>query len=276
MSPSIAGIVLTLNEERDLGASLISLSFCNELIVVDSGSTDSTQDIAHKHGALFLTHIQTAPFSITDQRNWILNTGIIKSEWVLFLDADEIIGVALKDEIIRVIADPGGISAFMLTPRYWFLGKWLKRTQGYPNWHPRLLTNGSVRFEGGVWESFHSGTNVGKIFIPYEHYAFSKGLDDWLVRHQRYASFDAHQIYQLNKHNKSHYIKTQRWRRIRLISARVWMLMPILRFIQKYILNLGFIEGWQALLFSLMMSFYDLMVLIKVIEYRRREEGLKL
>jgi len=276
LTTSITGVVLTLNEEVSISRALASLSFCDEVVVVDSGSTDSTEQIAIHHGARFVRHIQRDYFSITEQRNWILDSGIINSEWILFLDADEEIGEPLKKILLRITTDPTSKSVYLMTPRYWFLGKWLKRTQGYPNWHPRLLRHGCARFQGDVWESFDTKVTIGKISHPYEHYAFCKGLDDWLERHRRYATFDAEQISKINKYNNPQYLKTQRWRIARLISARLWWFMPCLRFVQKYILSLGFLEGWQSLLFSLMMSFYDLMIIIKIVEIRRREEGLSL
>ena len=74
------------------------------------------------------------------------------------------------------------------------LGRWLKYTQGYPNWHPRLLKRGVVHFEGGVWEGFSAARSISRIHQPYEHYAFSKGIDDWLERHRRYADWEAERI----------------------------------------------------------------------------------
>lgn len=92
---TIAGVVLTLNEEQDLPRALMSLSWCDELIVVDSGSTDRTSKIAESFGALFIQHIQPPPFLITAQRNWVLASAGIVSDWVLFLDADEEVGSPL-------------------------------------------------------------------------------------------------------------------------------------------------------------------------------------
>jgi len=156
------------------------------------------------------------------------------------------------------------------------LGRWLKRTQGYPNWHPRLIRRGYTRFEGGVWESFADGSNVDRISVPYEHYAFSKGFDDWLERHQRYSSWDAAQIVAFLTTRSSATLATRRWRRIRLILSRLWWLRPPLRFAQKYVLQAGFLEGWQGLLFALMMAGYELMTVIKVIELLRRQKELPL
>ena len=96
MSLSLTAIVLTLNEEINLAGCLQSLSWCPRLVVVDSGSSDSTQQIAHQYGAEFYLHCFDGPFLITDQRNWALSQCSVDSDWVLFLDADERASSALQ------------------------------------------------------------------------------------------------------------------------------------------------------------------------------------
>ena len=273
---TIAGVVLTLNEEHDLSRALRSLAWCDELLVVDSGSKDRTSEVAAQCGAKFVQHIQPQTFIITDQRNWTLDRAGVQSDWVLFLDADEEISPALAVQIRTCIQSSSAVDAYELTPRYWFLGKWLKRTQGYPNWHPRLVRRGVVYFSGGVWETFSPGSRFGRLSIPYEHYAFSKGLDDWLERHLRYATWDAEQIVDYLVTGLSTSISTHRWHFLRLLMSRLWFLRPPFRFFQKYILQLGFLEGWRSLIYSLMISFYDLMTVIKVIELQRKRRNLPL
>ena len=273
---TVAGVVLTLNEEQNLSRALNSLAWCDELVVVDSGSTDRTCEVAAEYGARFVQHIQTPPFLVTEQRNWTLDMADINSDWVLFLDADEEVGSDLATHIRTSIDSCNSADAYELAPRYWFFGKWLKHTQGYPNWHPRLVRLGSAYFTGGVWESFSSGTLVGRISIPYEHYAFSKGLDDWLRRHQRYADWDAQEIERCINTGSPEPIKTTRARNRRIFSSYLWRIKPILRFSQKYFIQGGFLDGWQGLLFSLMMAWFDLMVIIKLIENRRQKIGLNL
>ena len=276
MIPTIAGVVLTLNEEQDLARALASLAWCDERLVVDSGSTDATVQVAREMGVPVVEHRQPPPFRISEQRNWALERAGLTSDWVLFLDADEQVGPELAEEIRRSIAEPGGPDGYELTPRYWFLGRWLKRTQGYPNWHPRLVRRGSLRFEGGVWECFPAGSRVGRIRLPYEHYAFSKGLDDWLERHRRYASWDAEGILAFRREGNRAALGTRRHLALRALTARLWPLRPLFRFLQKYVLQGGWLEGWQALLFACLMASYDLMTVVKVIELRRRQRGLPL
>lgn len=273
---TIAGVVLTLNEEKDLGRALRSLAWCDELLVIDSGSSDCTQDVAEEFGARFLQHIQNPPFLITEQRNWALNESGVKSDWVLFIDADEEVGPTLAANIRECIKSADGFDAYNLTPRFWFLGQWLRRTQGYPNWHPRLLKLGTTSFVGGVWETFLQPANVGKIYVPYEHYAFSKGIDDWLERHQRYAEWEACCVYEHISSNRPSEILTPRSRRLRYLATKLWPARPVGRFAQKYLLQLGFLEGWQGLVFSLLMAFYELIIVVKIIQKLRSSKGMHL
>ena len=274
--PTIAGVVLCLNEVSNLSRCLASLSWCDELLVVDSGSHDGSQRQAIQLGARVREHRQTGPFLITAQRNWALDNGDLRSDWVLFLDADEAVGDACRSAICRAVSNPGAPDGFELTPRYWFLGRWLKRTQGYPNWHPRLVRRGHLRFEGGVWESFPENERVGRIQEPYEHFAFSKGIDDWIERHRRYADWDAQTINDYLTTLDSRSLKTDRSLLLRRASSHLWPLRPVARFIQKYIIQMGFTEGWQGLLFASLMAFYDLITVTKLIEIRYKQYGRNL
>ena len=273
---TIAGVVLCLNEAENLPRALRSLAWCNEVLVVDSGSRDGSQGIAASLGARVVEHQQQGRFLITKQRNWALKHGQLQSQWVVFLDADEEIGVGCQTAILKCINQPDAADAYELTPRYWFLGRWLKLTQGYPNWHPRLLKRGKVKFEGGVWESFSPGIEVGQIGEPYEHFAFSQGIDDWLERHARYADWEAEKIDMVLSGHGSQALGTRRWHWLRLAMVYAWPFRPLLRFFQKYVLQGGFLEGWQGLLFALLMAGYDLITIVKLIQRRRQKRGLAL
>jgi len=277
---TIAAVVISLNEANNLPRCLNSLSWCEELLLIDSGSTDGSQAIAAQRRARVLEHRQPGRFSFTVQRNWALENGGLSSDWVLFLDADEEVGPACRGAIEAAIQSAlrqeDGPVGFELTPRYWFLGRWLRYTQGYPNWHPRLVRRGHLSFEGSLWESFPADSRIGRIAVPYEHYAFSKGIDDWLERHRRYADWEAERIVAYLDGGGSNALGTRRWLRLRRLAAKLWPLRPLLRFSQKYLLQGGFREGWQGLLFSLLMAGYDLITVVKVIERKRLARGLPL
>lgn len=277
MIANCSAVILTKNEAMNLQRCIASLQWCQEIIILDSGSTDGTCKVAQELGAKVFTHIQPPPFKISEQRNWALDNCNLKGDWVLFVDADETISLNLADEIQTVCSQAElDYNAYELTARYLFWGRWLKRTQGYPNWHPRLIRKGFSRFEGGVWEHFVPGTKVGRLQKPYDHYANSKGFTDWLERHDRYSSWDAEKILEFLESGNAKDLGTTRKLTLRLWAAKLWPLRPLVRFIQMYIFRLGFLEGWKALIFCLLYAIYEFMTVIKIIESKRKRAGLPL
>ena len=271
---TIAGVVLTLNEENDLDQSLSSLHWCDELLVLDSGSVDSTSLIAASHGARFVTHTQDPPFLITDQRNWALHNCGLKSDWVLFLDADESISPSLYAEISAFLLNPKDLNAIYLSPRFWFLGKWLKHIQNFPNWHPRLVKRGSASFQGGVWETFSANAKTGYMKNPYEHFAFSKGLNNWIDRHKRYSDWEAYLT--ISNHDNLNPSFTLRRSFSRSLLFKLWPLRPIVVLFNKLFLQLGILDGLRGILYCFLVFTYELMIVIKVIEAKRKRLSLPL
>jgi glycosyltransferase involved in cell wall biosynthesis len=273
----ISAVVLTKNEETNIVRCLNSLQWCQDIVILDSGSEDGTVMRAENLGAKIFTNIQPPPFNIAKQRNWALNNCQLQGKWVLFVDADETIPPDLAREIQRVCNDQNAIyNAFELTPRYLFLGKWLKRTQGYPNWHPRLVKLGEVSFTGGVWEHFNPEAKIGRIDVPYDHFANSKGFSDWLERHDRYSTWDAQHIVDFLETNQSQSLGTDRKLKLRMLAAKLWPFRPLARFVQMYFIRLGFTEGITALIFCLLYGMYEFMTVIKIIEIKREKAGLPL
>ncbi|MEH2455232.1 glycosyltransferase family 2 protein [Nostoc sp.] len=277
MNSDISAAILTKNEVCNLNRCIDSLQWCQEIIVVDSGSTDGTIQLAESLGAKVFTHIPSLPFKISEQRNWALQNCNLKSEWVLFIDADEVIPSNLATEVQRICsANNQQYNAYELPARYLFWGKWLKLTQGYPNWHSRLLKLGEVTFTGGVWEHLASGAKVGRINIPYDDYANSKGFGDWLERHDRYSSWDAQKVVEFLETGKASALGTERKLKLRLLAAKLWFIRPIIRFLQMYFLRLGFLEGITAVIFCLLYAMYEFMIVVKIIELRRKKSALSL
>jgi glycosyltransferase involved in cell wall biosynthesis len=239
--------------------------------VLDSGSTDKTVAVAQSLGARVLVHIQQGAFNIAEQRNWVLENGKITTEWVLFLDADEEVGFKLRAKIETSLLNPGDFNCFELTPRYLFWGKWLKRTQGYPNWHPRIVKHGAVLFAGGVWEHFDKNAVAGRIDEPYDHYANSKGLSDWLSRHDRYSTWEARRVVDFLTRRDKSCLGTNRKLRLRILAARFYPIRPFVRFLYMYIIRRGFMEGVPSFVFCLLYCFYEWMTVIKIVELRRLE-----
>lgn len=134
---TMSAAILTLNEETNLAKCVESLRWCKRVCVVDSGSTDNTKRVAAVLGVDFYEHKQQPPFLIDRQRNWALeNCGFAPGEWVLFLDADETIPERLKSVLSEIASrpdSPSELNAYEMAPRFLFWGRWLRRTNGFPN-----------------------------------------------------------------------------------------------------------------------------------------------
>ncbi len=280
-APSIAVVILTYNEEVNLSACLTAVKWADEILVVDSGSQDQTVAIAQAEGIRTLTRRAT-PFLISQQRNFALETGELTADWILFVDADEIVTEALRCELQETLATaPTEIIAYRLAPKFMFLGKWLRHCGGYPVWHDRLLRNGQLRFTGGVWESFDLTAQIdaaiGYIEEPYLHNSVNKGIDDWLTKHSRYATAEALDILTTLGEKTADIQpihRTTRKRGLRTVAAYLWPLRPILRFFVMYVWQWGFLDGLPGFLYSLMITCYEFLIVLKVLELRRRRQGL--
>jgi glycosyltransferase involved in cell wall biosynthesis len=278
MNMSISSIILTKNEVSNIERCIASLKWCREVIVVDSGSTDGTLELAQKLGAIVYTNIQKTPYQAAKQRNWAIDNTNAVGEWILFVDADETIPPDLAVEIQKTCsASDNKYNAFKLTPRYLFWGKWMKRTQGYPNWHDRLLKTGEVRFaDGGYWEHFESNIEVGKIIIPYDHFGNSKGISSWIEKHDRYSSAEAEKIVEFLETQEPDSLGTKNKLTLRIWAAKLWLIRPIVKFLYMYVIRLGFLEGLTSLVFCTLYTICEFFVVVKVIELKRKKSGLPL
>jgi glycosyltransferase involved in cell wall biosynthesis len=284
MKPSISAVVLTKNEEINLPRCLKYLSWVDDLIVVDTGSTDRTVELAKKLGARVFVEIPSK-FYIADMRNWALDNTGIKTDWVLFVDADEVITEKLQKEILKAIEQaPPEVSAFQLCFKFMFLGRWLKHTTGFPSWHDRLLRFGQARFKGRVWETFDTAGRIERIHEPYLHYGFNRGINGWIDNHQRYADWKAEEMIQVEEKNISSFEmlkdliceSANRKRTLEKLGTRFGILSPCLRFFYYYFLKKGFLDGFPGLLYSLMMAYYQFMIYLLFLEKKRKKKGLRL
>lgn len=271
----ITPIILTKNEERNISRCLASIPWPGA-VVVDSGSTDATRVLAEQRGAKVFVHKQDGPFNIAEQRNWAIACCNIDSEWILFLDADEELTEATVAAVERACRNGDSFDGFEMTPKFLFWGRWLKRTQGYPNWHCRLVRNIQAPFDGGVWEHFRSDLRVGRISEPYNHYGFSNGLSDWVLRHDRYSTWDGIRIHAFLQTGDAGDLGTIRKLASRRIAARLWPIRPIARFLYMYLWRLGFTEGMPGFVYSILCMFYEFLTVCKINEQRRLSRGLPL
>lgn len=188
----ISVVILTLNEEVNIEACLRSCAWSDDVHVVDSGSKDRTVELAQRHGAKTYFH----PFeSFGAQRNWAIDHTSPKHEWIFHLDADERFTPEQVAELARTIASNPAQAGYYIPSKFMFMGRWLKRTASYPTYQMRFFHKVRMRFtDWGHGQREATTGQVGTLKEPYLHYALSKGLADWMDRHNRYSSKEAAQV----------------------------------------------------------------------------------
>ena len=263
----LAVVVIAKDEAANIGRCLQAVSRCAELIVVDDHSIDKTVDIAREFGATVLTH----PFeSFAEQRNWAILHAGIKQDWVLMLDADEVATPQFLDEVSHAIKTASAETVgYTLCRKTMFMGKWLKYSDGFPVWIMRIVKKGNALFK----DSGHGEIPVPKvdgelsvIKAPFLHYAFSKGINNWVHRHLKYAEREAHveldtttdfSFTQLLSFDKS--IRRKALRNFgRRIPFRACM-----RFLYQYFFKWGFLDGRAGYIYCRMMADYEAMISLK-------------
>ncbi|MBQ2616013.1 MAG: glycosyltransferase family 2 protein [Synergistaceae bacterium] len=250
-------LILTYNEEKNLSECLDSVFWCDDIWVLDSGSTDRTVEIAKEHGC----HLLTRKFdNFGDQRNYAIDTATFKYPWVFDLDADERFTDALKAECEEMVRKDEK-SAYYCSYKNIMWGKWLKYSTGFPVYQMRFHKLGEIRFEnhGHGQREGNAKRGIGYLKEPYLHYNFSKGLADWFAKHVEYARREAALRIQKDNSVSEPIVgsdKMARHRRLQRIAAKM-PFKPILKFFYIYVFNMGFLDGLAGLRFARMQMWYQ-------------------
>jgi glycosyltransferase involved in cell wall biosynthesis len=265
----ISVVILALNEALDMPGCLSSIEWCDDIHVVDSGSTDNTVEIAAHFGAKILTNVFQ---SFAQQRNWSLDNCDLRHEWILFLDADERSTNEFHASILNATSSAGSsVAGFFCCWKTMLGSKWLRRSDNFPKWQFRLLRMGCARFSDsghGQKEGLVSGS-IEYIHMPYLHYAFSKGWVCWTEKHRAYAKKDAASILEqplsiksfLSLHGSKRNVAIKR-------VVRVLPGWPLLRFAYTYILRAGFLDGREGLIYCQRMLWYERQVRRELLSMR--------
>ena len=263
-------LILTKNEEVNLPECLKSVSWCEDVVVLDSFSSDHTVELAKASGARLF---ERAFDDFGAQRNFALDKIHFKHPWVFHLDADERFNEELRLECEAVIARDEH-SAYFVPNRIFFLGKWIKHSTQYPYPQVRLLKIGEVRFtKAGHGQREDQATRgVGHIHVPYDHFNFSKGVADWVEKHNRYSSEEAadralHTSQPLHWSTIRKGDAVQRNRFLKQVHARLpgrWLA----KFLYLYIVRRGFLDGYPGFAYCVLQGFYDFLITVKIREVR--------
>jgi len=249
--PRLSAIIITLNEEKDLPRCLKSVEkIADEIVVVDSGSTDKTIEIAKSFGAkVFFRNFD----NYANQKNFAAEKA--SGDWILSIDADEIIEPKLANEIRSEIQNPKIDEVAYTIPRKNFIfGKFIRHTRWQPELdrHIWLWKKGSGKWAGGVHEEVEADGEVGRLINAKIHYQYET-VSEFLVMMNRYSGFDAIQR-----------VKTG----VKFSLARLFFDL-VYNFFVRFFYRLGFLDGWRGFMLSYLMAVYHFELWIKVWEKER-------
>ncbi len=267
----ISVLVLTKNEQKDLPKCLESVSWCDDVIVYDSFSTDETSVVAERFGARVIKRVFD---NWAAHQNWGLRNLPFKHPWVFYIDADERMTPELAANIQKAVTDAGDTVAFRIQRRDFFLGTWLEHVQTSP-FYLRLFRPEKMRYERLVNPVSLADGPVGSVAGYLDHYPFSKGIGHWVERHNAYSTLEARQIMQNRREHAAFSIRKaftavdfneRRFHQKELFYRVPWR--PVVKFIILYFLKRGFLDGRAGLTYAILSAFYEYLIVVKVRELR--------
>jgi len=275
----ISAIVLTLNEEQNLPHCLASLRDCDDIVVLDSGSTDRTDEIAREHGArIFVNPFQ----NFAQQRNYAHNHIEFRHPWLIHLDADEEMTPELWAECCEVAtreaqsAQP--LDGYYVAPKMIFQGRWIPHCTDYPSYQARFVHVQPFRFiEVGHGQREAPGLRLGMLHASYLHTLSASGEADWLAKHRRYAAAEvtAHLSPDTPAPRLGDLFSRKKIARRRALKRLAFHLplRPQLRFVYQYFLRRGFLDGLPGFRYCRLLMHYERFILEALREARSKRRS---
>jgi len=261
----ISVIILTHNEETNIGRCLDSVSWSDDILVVDSFSEDRTVEISKRCGARV---IQRAFDDFSSQRNFASEQGNLKYEWMLHLDADEIVTPELRAELQG--AALGDKDAYRVSSKLIFCGKFLRHAGLFPWYQVRFGRKQALRFKqvGHGQRETLEPSRIGTLKSSLLHLNFSKGLSDWIERHNRYSTAEAQQnVYGYTDDDVPilDLLSTETHRR-RRAAKKIFRRLPCratIRFIYMYLFRGGILDGKPGFTYCRLLAWYEWLIGLK-------------
>jgi glycosyltransferase involved in cell wall biosynthesis len=281
MNATLAAVILARDEEIHIGRAIAGVtSVAAQVFVVDSGSTDRTTNIATELGAQVVQH----PFvNYAQQFQWALDNLPIVTEWVMRLDADEVLTRELVEEISRRLPTlPADVAGINLNRRHIFLGRWIRHGGRYPLTLLRIWRRGAARIEQR-WMDEHMVLLHGRA-VAFAHDFADHNLNDlsfFTDKHNKYATREAIDVLlrryglrganqELTKESASSQAAMKRWVKECAYNKLPFWLGPALYFLLRYFLQLGFLDGPEGSIYHFLQGFwYRFLVGAKVMEFDR-------
>lgn len=278
-SPSapVSVMIFTLNEEQNLPSCLDSLGFSDDVIVVDSFSTDRTEAICRERGVRFFQN----PFGgFGTQRNWAMDNTSPRHDWILVLDADERVPPEMARELaLRLASPPPNVGAYRLRRRFHLWGRWLQHSSLYPTWIVRLVHRPRCRYVNrGHAETQEVQGDIAELDTDLID-ENQKGILEWFERQTRYARKDAE--FEIAEEARPARLADAlspdplaRRAALKRLARRAPGRAPAY-FVYSYVLRGGFLDGEDGLVFCTMRALYQQMVNIHKYDLRKRAGGAR-
>jgi glycosyltransferase involved in cell wall biosynthesis len=281
----VSVIVPVRNEAENLKRCLPALAWADEVFVVDSASTDETAAVAESFGARVVQFRFNGVYP--KKKNWSLENLPFRNEWVLIVDADEVVVPELADEIAERIATDEA-DGYYLNMKYFFLGKRIRRCGYAEAWNLRLFKHrlgryerapaapGSTAGDNEAHEHVELAGRVLRLKNELDHFAYPT-ISSWIEKHDRYSTWEAERRERFLRDPIPKSIG--RGKRFKRMLKKVYLrtpCAPLIRFIYAYIIRLGFLDGVPGLAFCSLLAFYDFLCRVKYYERRlaeKRAEG---
>ena len=253
--PKLSVTAITKNEAADIGAALESVAWADELIVVDSGSTDGTPAIARRHAA----HVVEREWpGYIAQKNYAAS--IASHDWILSLDADERVTPELAREIQQAIAATSPNAAYRVPRVTWYLGRWIRTTDWYPDYQTRLYDRRLAKWTGKyVHEAVTVRGAVGRLRGELHHFPY-RDIADHLETIDRYTTYAARQMHEDGRRAGLPQIAGH----------------PPLAFIRNYLIHGGIRDGAPGFIISALNAYYVFLKFSKLWELQQQKEAFKL
>lgn len=271
----ISVLILTRNEELDLPGCLESVSWCDDVFVFDSFSTDATKEIARSYNAKF---VQRKFDGYASQRNAALSGLLFRHEWIFILDADERPTPELVREMQEAAAAAhAGMNGFRLRRRDFFNGRWLKHAQMSP-YYIRLVRRGKIRYTRQVNEVLEVDGQVGELEAPLDHFPFSKGIAHWLEKHNAYSTMEAELIADGLSSNDASWktaLAAKDFHARRVAQKAIFYhtpARPVLKWLYMMFVRGAILDGRAGIAYANLQAMYEYWIVLKTRELRSRRE----
>jgi glycosyltransferase involved in cell wall biosynthesis len=235
MCVGITATIITFNEEDRIAEAIASLSCCDEVVVVDSGSTDRTREIATACGARVITR---AWEGYSRQKNFAAEQA--QHDWILSIDADERISIELADEIAKAFSAESRWAALSMPRRAFYMGKWIRHSGWYPDRKVRLYDRRRCCWEGDyVHEGLKVDGPVERVQGDLLHFPY-RDWKDHVRRVEKYTELAAEAARSAGRRGSF----------VRLVLA------PPVTFLKGFLFHAGFLDGWRGLVIAYMAARY--------------------